>query len=162
MRLASTLKTVSLTSDPGYIEDGAIYFNSVEQCLKLSYQGTWVKLINELNLEISYLKEIDLLPIDEPASTWVILSSQQNAIILANSASSLSLVVPNNLSEHIDIGSIITVVRSGPGTVSFIPEDGVTLRSPDENYLTSQWKTIDLIKINTDEWVLDGEFPDIY
>lgn len=162
MKLASTLKMVSLTTDPEYIEDGAVYFNPVEQCVKLSYNGQWIKLIDELNLELSFLRDVKTIPTVGASFTWTLLSSEQNAILLANSASGMSLVIPNNNTENIEIGSSIKVVRSGPGSVTFDTETGVTLQKADDVYLTSEWTTIDLIKIDTNQWVLDGEFPDIY
>jgi hypothetical protein len=90
------------------------------------------------------------------------MSSEQNSILLVNSASATTVIIPNSSTEEIEVGSSIKVARVGSGTVEFTEESGVTLRTADSNYLTARWTTVELIKIDTDEWLLDGEFPDIY
>lgn len=162
MRLVSTLKMVNLPSDPQIFDDGEFYFNTTNNTVKMSYSGSWVNLINESNLETSFVRDVNLITDSSASFSYMILSSEQNSILLANSASSVSFIVPNNNTETIDIGSSIKVVRSGPGNVYFTPEAGVTLNIADSNYLTAQWTSSDLIKIDTNEWFLDGEFPDIY
>ena len=162
MRLVSTLKMVNLSSDPQIFDDGEFYFNTAANTVKMSYSGSWVNLINQDNLETSFVRDVNLITDPSDSFSYLILSSEQNSILLANSASSVSFIVPNNNTEAIDVGSAIKVVRSGPGSVDFTPEAGVTLNIADPNYLTAQWTSADLIKIDTNEWFLDGEFPDIY
>lgn len=162
MRLVSTLKMVTLPSDPNIFDDGEFYFNTVNNTVRMSYSGSWVDLINQENLETSFIRDVNLISNESSSFSYMILSSEQNSILLANSASSLSFIIPNDSTEKIDIGSSIKVVRSGPGSVEFNLESGVTLNTADSNYLTAQWTSADLIKIGENEWFLDGEFPDIY
>ena len=162
MRLVSTLKMVNLSSDPQIFNNGEFYFNTVANTVKMSYSGSWVNLINQDNLETSFVRDVNLITNLSASFSYLILSSEQNSILLANSASSVSFVIPNNNTESIDIGSSIKVVRSGAGSVNFTPEAGVTLNIADPKYLTARWTSADLIKINTNEWFLDGEFPNIY
>lgn len=162
MRLVSTLKMASLASDPGVQEDGEVYFNTVENTVRMSTSGSWVNLINENNLELSFAKTVTNITDSSASFSYLILSSDQNSVLLADSASSVNFVVPNNSTEEIEVGTSIKVVRSGVGSVQFTEESGVTLNAADSNYLTAQWTSIDLIKIGTDEWFIGGEFPDIY
>lgn len=162
MRLVSTLKMVSLSTDPGIFNDGEMYFNTSNNTIRLSYSGSWVDLINANNLELSFSKDINSITNGAASYSYLILNSQQNSILLADSASTVNFIVPSNSTEQIDTGSSIKVVRSGVGSVIFTPESGVTLHEANSNYLTSQWTSIDLIKIGANEWFLDGEFPDIY
>jgi hypothetical protein len=162
MRLVSTLKMASLSSDPGIFNDGEMYFNTNNNTIRLSYSGSWVNLIDAYNLEISFVRDINSITGVTASYSYLILDSQQNSILLADSASTVNFVVPNTDTEPIDIGSSIKVVRSGLGGVQFTPESGVTLHIPDSNYLTAQWTSADLIKIGTNEWFLEAEYPDIY
>lgn len=162
MRLVSTLKMASLSSDPGSFNDGEMYFNTNDNTVRLSYSGSWVNLINSSNLEVSFARDVNSITGATASYSYLILDSQQNSILLANSSSTVNFVVPNNSTEPIDIGSSIKVVRSGVGGVQFTPESGVTLHIPDSNYLTAQWTSADLIKIGADEWFLEAEYPDIY
>jgi hypothetical protein len=162
VRLVSTLKVVNLSDNPELFEDGEIYFNNVDNTIRMAYSGSWVNLINESNLEFSYARKVDSITDSSSSFSYMILNSDQNSILLANSASAVNIIIPNNNTENIDIGSSIKVVRSGAGSVQFIEESGVILNSADQNYLTAQWTSIELVKINTNEWIIDGEFPDIY
>lgn len=162
MRLVSTIKMVNLSADPEIFEDGEVYFNTSENSVRMAYSGSWVNLINEDNLELSFAKAVDEITGETASFSYMLLASEQNSILLANSSSAVSVVIPHNDTAAIDIGSSIKVVRSGAGEVQFNVESGVTLRTADANYLTAQWTSADLIKIDTNEWLLDGEFPDIY
>lgn len=162
MRLVSTLKMASLSSDPNIFNDGELYFNTADNTVRLSYSGSWVNLIDAANLEISFVKDVNSITGGTASYSYLILDSQQNSILLANSASTVNFVVPSNSTEPIDVGSSIKVVRSGLGHVQFTPEAGVTIHIPDSNYLTAQWTSADLVKIGINEWFLEGEFPDIY
>jgi len=159
MRLASTLKVVSLESDPGTFDDGEIYFNTVEKTIRLASDGQWINLVNTDNLESSYLREVSTITTD---GSYMLISSEQNSVLLINSASAATIIVPNNSTEEIEVGSSIKIVRVGAGTVEFTEEAGVTIRLADSNYLTAQWTSVELLKIAENEWLVDGEFPDIY
>lgn len=162
MRLVSTLKMVTLDADPIVEEDGEVYFNTVENTVRMSNSGSWVNLINDSNLELSFAKTVSSISNASAEFSYLILSSDQNSILLAESASSVNFVVPNNSTEEIEVGTSIKVVRSGVGSVQFTGESGVTINAADSNYLTAQWTGVDLIKISANEWFIDGEFPDIY
>lgn len=162
MRLVSTLKMANLSSDPSIFSNGELYFNTINNTVRLSYSGSWVDIINTDTLELSFARDINNITGGTASYSYLILDSQQNSILLANSASTINFIVPNNVTEPIDMGSSIKIVRSGVGNVQFTPEAGVTLNIANSNYLTAQWTSAELIKIGINEWFLEGEFPDIY
>ena len=162
MKLVTTIKIVNLESDPEIFEDGEMYFNTVTNKIRLAYDGLWSNLVDEENLELSFARRVTEIEDLEEDFSYIIVSADQNTILITNSASHVSFIVPNDLSHYIDIGTSIKVVRGGEGSVDFVEEDGVTIQKADNNYLTSRWTTMDLIKINTNQWILDGEYPDIY
>lgn len=162
MKFTSTIKIVNLSSDPEIFEDGELYFNTTTNKIRLAYGGLWSNLVDEDNLELSFAKRV--LDVDDllQGFSYIILSEDQNSILLTTSASHVNFIVPNNSTHYIDVGTTIKVVRGGPGSVDFIEESGVIIEKADQNYLTSEWATMDLIKINTNQWLLDGSYPDIY
>jgi hypothetical protein len=153
---------VNLTSDPEVFEDGEIYFNTVSNKVRLSYEGLWSNLVDDENLEISFARRVTEIEDLEQNFSYLIVSLDQNSILISNSASPVDFIIPNNSTYPIDIGTSIKVIKGGQGRVDFTEESGVTLRKPDENYLNSMWQSLELIKINTNEWILEGNFPDLY
>ena len=162
MRLVSTLKMASIASDPGVFNNGELYFNTSNNAVRISHSGSWFNMIDTENLELSFSRDVNSITGPTASYSYLILGSQQNSILLANSASSVTFVIPNNITEQIDTGSMIKVVRSGAGSVQFTPEVGVTFNVANSNYLTARWTSAELVKIGTNEWFLDAEFPDIY
>ena len=162
MKLVTTLKIVNLPLDPVLFEDGEIYFNSETNRIRVSYDGLWSDLIDGDNLELSFARRVSGIEDLEQNGSYLIVSADQNAILLSTSASHVNFIIPSNSTQYIDIGTSIKVVRAGSGSVDFSEEYGVVLRKADENYLNSTWTSLELIKINTNEWLLDGEFPDLY
>jgi hypothetical protein len=66
----------------------------------------------------------------------------------------VSVTVPGNSTAPIPIGSSIQVVQSGSSSVSLVPSSGVSIRTTTGLKTRSQYSTITLVKINTDEWIV--------
>jgi len=162
MKLVSTLKLVKLDSDPSSVEEGELYFNSSENRFKVGTSGSWVNIIDTNNYNITSSRSVSTISNGSSSFSYAVLYEDSNSILLADSASSVNFIVPSNETYEIPVGSSIKVVRSGEGSVEFTGESGVTINSPSDIYLTAQWSDIDLIKVDTDTWILSGEFPDIY
>jgi hypothetical protein len=162
MKLVSTLKIVSLESDPEIFEDGELYFNTTTNQIRVSYDGLWSNIVDDEKLELSFARRVAETGDLQENFSYFIVSADQNSVLLANSASPVNFIIPNNFTRYIDIGTSIKVVRGGSGSVNFIEESGVTLRRPDSIFLNSTWDSVDLLKINTNEWLLEGNFPDLY
>jgi hypothetical protein len=83
--------------------------------------------------------------------------SDVGKIILMNSASANTLTVPSNSSVAFNIGSSILVAQYGSGQTTIVADEGVTIRSQDDNLLiTAQYAGVSLIKIGTNEWLAVG------
>jgi ABC-type antimicrobial peptide transport system ATPase subunit len=162
MKLVTTIKILNLDNDPEVFEDGELYFNKNTNKIRLSYDGLWSNLVDDENLELLFARRVTEVKDLEQNFSYIITTQDQNSVLISNSASHVDFIIPNNSTYSIDIGTSIKVVRGNIGEINFIEESGVVLRTPDENYLNSVWNTIDLLKINTNEWILEGEFPDLY
>lgn len=75
-----------------------------------------------------------------------------------NSSSPVTVTVPTNATAAFPLGSTITVIQTGAGEVSFVEASGVTIRSKG-NYkkLNMQYSGAQLIKLETDIWILLGD-----
>lgn len=162
MRLASTIKVLNLSSDPSSTENGQLYFNTQDLSFKVSNSGSWFNVLDTSNFDIKSAKTVTDVSSSAAYLSYTIVEDDVNSILLADSASISNFIVPLNSTYEIPVGISIKVVRSGEGEVQFTGENGVTINSPSDIYLTAQWSDIDLIKIGTNSWVLSGEFPDIY
>lgn len=61
-----------------------------------------------------------------------------------------TITVPTNAAVQFAIGTVITIRRAGAGAVTVSPDTGVTING--SVTLASQHDSIDLMKVDTDEW----------
>jgi hypothetical protein len=84
------------------------------------------------------------------------LSDKNNLVELANTGSA-TITVPTNASQAFPIGSTVTILRAGTGSVTISGASGVVLNYTPSNVLRAVWSSAQLIKRNTDLWVLIGD-----
>lgn len=82
-----------------------------------------------------------------------------NKVVTLDNPSPITLEVPENATWDFPIGSRITFIQQGAGTVTFSPESGtVTIQSLGGGLaITGQFGVATLIKIDTDTWNLSGD-----
>jgi len=73
-----------------------------------------------------------------------------------DSASDLTLTVPADSTHEFDVGTWVTVLRAGTGSVTIAGEGGVTLRNAYGLTVPAQWASLVLHKRAADEWVVTG------
>lgn len=79
-------------------------------------------------------------------------------IIEMNVATANNLTVPPNSSVAFPIGTQIDTTQIGAGQTTFVPDTGVTIRSPSAKVKsTGQYSGQTLYKRDTNEWVLLGD-----
>lgn len=88
----------------------------------------------------------------------VAVVTDANQTILCTNSSPTTVTVPANSSQAFPTGSMIEIIQYGTGQVQIAAAGGVTLRSVDGLVKTrSQFSSVSLQKINTDEWILNGD-----
>lgn len=90
------------------------------------------------------------------AGSYSLTTSDKNKIVEITGASSASVTVPTNSAQAFPVGSQVTIIRNGSGTVRIIGPS-VTLRYTPGDYLRAQYSSATLIKRATDEWYLIGD-----
>lgn len=72
-------------------------------------------------------------------------------------ASAITLTVPANATQGIQIGSTLMVRQGGAGQVTIAPAGGVTIRSKDGLKTSAQYGVINLRKVDVDLWTAWGD-----
>lgn len=67
-----------------------------------------------------------------------------------------TVLVPLDEDETIAVGSTVLVGWSGDGQVEIVGADGVTLNSPDSNFIGKKHGKVTVIKVGANEWDLEG------
>ena len=164
MKLVSLFNPVSLPSDPATAVDGDLYYNTTTGDYRIKVDGLWASIIVDQSIKISIAPEIFIVGSPTTASTSVTLEQYHSENILNCLSASLSqIVIPNQGESSIHVGSRIGVVRSGTGEVEIIAADEeVSFSPPSDIYLTKTGTEIRLINIGYNQWIMTGEFPDLY
>lgn len=164
MKLVSLFNPVNLPSDPETSNDGDLYYNTTSGNYRLKLNGVWTNLVVDNNLKFFISPEIFIVGSFETASATLTLDQTHSEnIINCLSASFTQIVIPNQDNVTINTGSRISIVRGGEGTVEIVAEDGGVSFSPPSNiYLTKTGTEVKLVNIGYNQWILTGEFPDLY
>lgn len=90
-------------------------------------------------------------------ASYTLALSDAGKSIEMDLAAAGNVTVPPNSSVAFPVGTVLEVVRTGTGQVTFVAGTGVTLRTPSSLTTRAQWSSVSLRKRATDEWVLAGD-----
>ena len=98
---------------------------------------------------------------DATADYTAVLDDQYQVLVPMNKATAVAFKIPTNASVAFPVGTAITVLNKGAGTVTIsavtsgtttVTSAGATSASP----TLAQWKSAVCVKIATDSWVILG------
>jgi len=98
---------------------------------------------------------------DQTADYTLVLADSYQVLVPINKATAVALKIPTNASAAIPVGSVITVLNKGAGTVTIsavtsgtttVLSAGATLAQP----TLAQYKSAACIKTGTDTWYIVG------
>lgn len=164
MKFVSLLSPVYLTDDPITGNEGDVYFNTTSESLRIRSKGIWVDLLDENN-HIFHTGNIIKTIGDESTESFSTFfdESFDNSTVFAKAASASQFILGHYEDYPFRIGTEITVIRAGEGSISFVPETAsVIFYTPSNIYLTKQWDSVTITNIAVNTWVLQGEFRDLY
>lgn len=110
------------------------------------------------NTAIAALEETIVAPpinVQTGTSYSLVLTDAGKVVRLTNS-SAIALTIPANSSVAFPIGTQIVLAQGGAGQVTVGGAGGVTIRTPETLKLRKQYAQAALIKVATDEWMLEG------
>jgi hypothetical protein len=90
-------------------------------------------------------------------SSYTIELSDAGKIVEMSQSSSSSVVVPLDSSINFPVGSNITILQTGTGSVTIIPAGGVTINATPGLRLRNQWSSATLVKRGSNLWVAMGD-----
>ena len=98
---------------------------------------------------------------DQTADYTAVLTDQYQCLVPINKATAVAFKIPTNASVAFPVGTAITILNKGAGTVTIsavtsgtttVTSAGAVSASP----TLGQWKTAVAIKFSTDSWVVVG------
>jgi len=98
---------------------------------------------------------------DNTSDYTAVLTDQYQVLVPMNKATAVAFKIPTNASVAFPVGTAITVLNKGAGTVTIsavtsgtttVTSSGAVSASP----TLAQWKTAVCIKLSTDSWVVAG------
>lgn len=95
--------------------------------------------------------------LNDQSSSYTAVLTDGGRLVRFTGASSQNFTIPPNASVAFPTGTEISVMRYGAGSVTFVPDTGVTLRSASGAFaILNQYSTATAIKVGTNEWVIVG------
>ena len=98
---------------------------------------------------------------DQTADYTAVLADSYQVLVPMNKATAVAFKIPTNALAAIPVGSVITVLNKGVGTVTIsavtpgtttVLSSGTVLAAP----ILAQYKTAACIKVATDTWIVTG------
>jgi hypothetical protein len=94
----------------------------------------------------------------QTVTSYTLDLSDNEKLLIFDNADPITITVPNNSSAPFELGTRIDVVREGDGSVTFVEDTSVTIKSKDSNKaIISQYVAISLIKVEENTWYLVGD-----
>lgn len=163
MELVSLFNAVKLVQDPISADEGSLYFNTASNVYRYHTSGSWRNLLSDKSLESLNVKNVYNFGSDTTASISVTLSNNYiNSILSINAIDRAEVFIPSDSESSIPVGSSIKILKSGPADTHIRERPGVTLNIPSSIYLNAQWSSGTLYKIDSNSWIFETEYPDIY
>ena len=92
------------------------------------------------------------------ATTTNIILADKNGVVITNTSSATDVRIPTNAGAAFSIGTKITIIQEGSGTVTVVGTAGVTLQSSQgHDRLSHQYSVATVVKTDTDTWYLYGD-----
>lgn len=91
-------------------------------------------------------------------TTTNIILADKNGVVITTTSSATDVRIPTNAGAAFPIGTKITIIQEGSGTVTVVGTLGVTLQSAQgHDRLTHQYSVATIVKTAIDTWYLYGD-----
>ena len=91
-------------------------------------------------------------------TTTNIILADKNGVVITTTSSATDVRIPTNAGAAFAIGTKITIIQEGSGTVTVVGTAGVTLQSAQgHDRLTHQYSVATIVKTAIDTWYLYGD-----
>ncbi len=93
----------------------------------------------------------------QSTNTYTLSQTDADKIIELDSASEITLTVPNDSTVSFPVGTTISILQSNLGQVAVVAASGVTINATPSLLLRTQWSSASLIKRAANTWLLSGD-----
>lgn len=93
----------------------------------------------------------------QSATSYTAVVSDAQQVYTETSAAAASYVVPPNSAVAFPVGTVLSVIQFGAGTVSFVAGAGVTINTPSSLSSRTQYSTISVVQVLPNIWVAGGD-----
>lgn len=137
-----------ITSNHGHVGsvvgDGPVRYNSVLDAVEYrsSVQARWI--------------DIATPKVSTKTADYTIGLTDNQYIFRMDSSSAISLIIPNDTTADIPIGTTCVLSQNGTGAASFVPESGVTIHTPSTLTIAMQYGKASITKTGANRWEVEG------
>lgn len=95
--------------------------------------------------------------VNDSNNSYSLLEEDKNKYRRMNNAGAITVTVPDELTEVINIGSSFHFTQTGAGQITVVPAAGVTINTSSTLLTRAQNSSFTLLKVGSDEWDIFGD-----
>lgn len=143
--VVTNITNVSLhTHEALVVGDGPVRYNTVQDVVEYrsAIQGRWI--------------DIATPKVATKTGDYTLGISDNQYIFRMNSSSAINLIVPNDATVDIPIGTTCVLSMNGTGTTSFVASSGVTITTPSTLTIAMRYGKASITKTGANQWEVEG------
>lgn len=115
-------------------------------------------LVSDSSGQVTWQDSVPTTVRSSALTTTNIILADKNGVVITTAATATDVRIPTNAGAAFPIGTKITIIQEGAGTVTVVGTAGVTLQSSQgHDRLSHQYSVATVVKTATDTWYLYGE-----
>jgi len=115
-------------------------------------------LVSNASGKITWQDSVPTTVRSSALTTTNIILADKNGVVITTTSSATDVRIPTNAGAAFPIGTKITIIQEGSGTVTVVGTAGVTLQSAQgHDRLTHQYSVATVVKTAIDTWYLYGD-----
>ena len=115
-------------------------------------------LVSDSSGQVTWQDSVPTTVRSSALTTTNIILADKNGVVITTTATATDVRIPTNAGVAFPIGTKITIIQEGAGTVTVVGTAGVTLQSSQgHDRLSHQYSVATVVKTATDTWYLYGE-----
>ena len=115
-------------------------------------------LVSDSSGQVTWQDSVPTTVRSSALTTTNIILDDKNGVVITTAATATDVRIPTNAGAAFPIGTKITIIQEGAGTVTVVGTAGVTLQSSQgHDKLSHQYSVATVVKTATDTWYLYGE-----
>lgn len=126
------------------VGDGPVRYNTTQDVVEYrsALQGRWI--------------DIATPKVATKTSDYTLGISDNQYIFRMNSSSPINLIIPNDSTVDIPIGTTCVLSMNGTGTTSFVASSGVTITTPSTLTIAMRYGKASITKTGANQWEVEG------